>query len=138
MNRDLVFCREYDYPPASVWQALTDAQALSEWMMPNDFKPVVGHKFQFRTNPKPGFDGVTHCKVIEVDPPKTLAYTFTGGGLDTLVRFRLQATATGTILHIAHTGFSGVRAVLISYLMQMGISVMYDKQLPAVLKKLCA
>jgi len=39
--------------------------------MPNDFKPVVGHAFTFRTEPvsQHGFDGVVHCEVLDLEPP---------------------------------------------------------------------
>jgi uncharacterized protein YndB with AHSA1/START domain len=36
-------------PPGRVWQALTDSALLARWLMPNDFKPVIGHAFTFRT-----------------------------------------------------------------------------------------
>jgi uncharacterized protein YndB with AHSA1/START domain len=136
MKRDLIFHRDYRYSPEQVWQALTDPKAIAEWLMDNDFKPIVGHKFQFRTKPNPGFDGVTHCEVLEVDPPKSLAYTFTGGGLDTVVRYRLEKIETGTRLYIEHTGFEGIKAVLISFLMQMGVNSIYEKKLPSLLQRL--
>ena len=30
-----------------VWKALTDSDILAKWIWKNDFKPVVGEKFQF-------------------------------------------------------------------------------------------
>lgn len=30
----------------------------------NDFEPRIGHRFQFRTEPAPGFDGVVNCEVL--------------------------------------------------------------------------
>jgi uncharacterized protein YndB with AHSA1/START domain len=50
----------YPHPPERVWQAITDPRALEAWLMPNDFRPVVGHTFTFRTDPAPGFDGIVH------------------------------------------------------------------------------
>ncbi len=52
-------------PAEQVWRALTDPDLLARWLMPNDFKPVVGHLFTFRTEPVPqhGFDGIVHCQV---------------------------------------------------------------------------
>lgn len=136
MKRDLIFSRDFHHPPERVWKALTDPKAISEWLMDNNFKPEVGHEFELRTKPKPGFDGITHCKVLEVDPPNTLVYTFCGGGLDTVVRYRLEKTDFGTKLHVEHTGFKGLKAVLISFLLQMGVKKIYGKLLPAVLVKL--
>jgi uncharacterized protein YndB with AHSA1/START domain len=42
------------HPPARVWRALTDPDLLARWLMPNDFRPEVGHTFTFRTDPRPG------------------------------------------------------------------------------------
>lgn len=48
------------HPPAKVWRALVDPDLLARWLMPNDFKPVVGHRFTFTAEPIPatGFSGV--------------------------------------------------------------------------------
>ena len=39
---------EIPHPPAKVWRALTETDLLSEWIMPNDMKLEVGHKFTFK------------------------------------------------------------------------------------------
>lgn len=101
----------YPHPVARVWRALTDPAALAEWLMPNDFAPVLGHRFTFRTQPvPPHFDGVVHCEVVELVPEKSLAYTWSGmAGMDTLVRWELAAVrrdgVTGTLLVGVHSGF---------------------------------
>jgi uncharacterized protein YndB with AHSA1/START domain len=66
---------------AEVWRALTDSDALGEWMYPNDSQPRVCHRFTFHVppNPKAGFDGVVHCEVLECTPPSSLAYSWTAG-----------------------------------------------------------
>ena len=33
------------HPIERVWRALTDREALAQWLMPNDFEPVVGHSW---------------------------------------------------------------------------------------------
>jgi uncharacterized protein YndB with AHSA1/START domain len=48
MNRDLRFEVTYPHPPEKVWRALTDPQAIAQWLMKNNFEARVGHKFQFR------------------------------------------------------------------------------------------
>lgn len=95
------------YPPERVWRALTDQDELARWLMPNDFAPVLGHHFTFRTNPMPalGFDGICHCEVTTLEPPHLLAYTWIGGALDTLVTFRLEPEGDGTRLFFEHSGF---------------------------------
>ncbi len=88
--------------------------------MPNDFQGRVGHKFQFRTKPGPGFDGIVDCEVIELVEPERLAFTWKGGGLNTVVTFTLTPDANGTRLELEHTGFEGVRAVLVSFILGRG------------------
>ena len=41
------------HPPARVWKALTGPVLLAKWLMPNDFRPVAGHRFTFLTDPRP-------------------------------------------------------------------------------------
>jgi uncharacterized protein YndB with AHSA1/START domain len=131
MKRDIRFDTVYPHSPERVWRALTDSAAMADWLMPNDFQPRLGHKFQFRTKPAPGFDGIVNCEVVELDPPRTLAYTWRGGGIDTLVRFVLEPAPEGTRLKFEHTGFRGARAVMVSFIMGSGwTSKILPKQLP--------
>jgi uncharacterized protein YndB with AHSA1/START domain len=94
-------------PVQRVWQALTDPDLLARWLMPNDFKPVIGHQFTFRTEPVPqhGFDGIVHCQALALDPPQLLRISWRGGTLDTTVTWRLVPEGTGTRLLITHDGF---------------------------------
>ena len=103
---------EYELPhaPEKVWRALTDAKLLGAWLMSNDIRPVVGHRFTFKAQPMPGWDGTVHCEVLEADAPKKLRYTWVGGSdanrIDTVVTWTLAATSTGTKLTLDHSGFS--------------------------------
>jgi uncharacterized protein YndB with AHSA1/START domain len=136
MKRDLRFENIYPYPPERVWRALTDPAAIADWLMPNNFEPRLGHKFQFKTQPRPGFDGIVNCEVQEIDPPRQLAYSWRGGGIDTQVRFRLEPIAEGTRLTLEHTGFEGARALLVSYIMGSGWgSKILKEQLPAAIER---
>ena len=94
-------------PPDQVWHALTDPDQLARWLMPNDFQPAVGHQFTFRTEPVPrhGFDGIVHCQVLDLDPPRLLRFSWRGGRLDTVVSWRLVPEGAGTRLLITHDGF---------------------------------
>lgn len=120
MTRDLHFERTYPHPPELVWAALTTAEALSEWLMPNDFQPVVGHRFQFRTKPAPGFDGTVQCEVLELVPPKRLVFTWAGGGIDTRLIWTLEPVAGGTRLTLDHKGFQGLRGMMVSAILGKG------------------
>lgn len=95
------------HPPARVWRALTDPELLARWLMPNDFQPVPGHRFTFRTDPRPeaGFDGVVHCQVLAVEPPRLLRISWRGGRLDTTVTWTLVPEGSGTRLLVEHDGF---------------------------------
>ncbi|HKD00817.1 MAG TPA: SRPBCC domain-containing protein [Terriglobales bacterium] len=74
MKNDLRFEAVYPYSPERVWRALTDPVELGQWLMPNDFEARLGHKFQFKTRPVPGFDGIVNCEVTELDVPRRLEY----------------------------------------------------------------
>ncbi len=102
---------EYDlpHPPEKVWRALTEPKLLAAWLMENDIRPEVGHRFTMRAQPMPGWDGVVRCEVLEVDAPKRLRYTWVGGSeaqrLDTVVTWTLTKTPSGTRLLLEHAGF---------------------------------
>lgn len=109
MARSIKFTKTYHHPVEKVWQALTDKNAMSEWLMPCDIEAVVGNKFQFRTKPYPGFDGIVNCEVVKVEKNKELSFTWSGGSLEnTLVTFKLEADSDMTILHFEHSGFEGL------------------------------
>jgi hypothetical protein len=41
-TRSIVIEREMPHPPEKIWRALTQAPLIEEWLMKNDFQPVVG------------------------------------------------------------------------------------------------
>lgn len=95
------------HPPARVWAALTDPEKVARWLMPNDFRLAVGHRFTFRTDPRPGFDGVVHCEVLAFEIEKMLRISWVSmGRLDTTVTWRLEAEGKGTRLFLDHEGFA--------------------------------
>jgi uncharacterized protein YndB with AHSA1/START domain len=100
---------EFDLPhaPTKVWRALTDAGLLSEWLLPVKEIPLVpGATFTFTTQPNPDWDGVVHCRILEVDPPNRLRYAWVvGDDLNTVVTFTLTPTAAGTHLLLVQSGF---------------------------------
>jgi len=137
MKRTLRKTIVYPHPIDRVWRALTHRDALAQWLMPNDFEPVVGHQFQFRTDPAPGFDGVVHCRVLDLDEPRLLRISWRGGPVDTVVTWRLEHAGDGrTRLEFEHAGFDGLRAILVSFILGSGWPRMYEKFLPEVLEQL--
>ncbi len=57
--------REIPFPPEKIWRALTQPHLIEEWLMKNDFKPVVGHSFNLRAD-----WGAVDCRVLSVEPNK--------------------------------------------------------------------
>ena len=109
MKKSITLTRTYDVSVAKLWRALTSAEALSIWLMPTDFEPVLGHRFTFQTKPSPGFDGVVRCEVLELDPERKLSFSWSGGSLkDTIVTFNLTPYGNRTQLHFEHRGFEGI------------------------------
>ncbi len=47
-TRSVVIEREIPHPPEKLWRALTQPHLIAEWLMKNDFEPVVGHRFNLR------------------------------------------------------------------------------------------
>src|ERR1700674_2137794 len=74
-TRSIIVERNMPFPPERIWRALTQPHLIEEWLMKSDFKPVVGHRFNLRRNPKPDLNIVVDCQVLEIDPNKTLTYT---------------------------------------------------------------
>lgn len=98
------------HSPARVWRALTDPGLLGRWLMPNDFVPVVGHRFTFQARPMPAlrFDGVVHCEVLAIEPERLLRISWVGGGenrLSSTVTWLLRPEGAGTRLFLEHAGF---------------------------------
>ena len=104
-TRSVIVEREMPHPPEKIWRALTQPHLLEEWLMKNDFKPAVGHRFSFRVDPQPGWSGVIDCEVRVVEPNRTLSYSWGTLGLDSAVTFTLTPTSTGTHLRVEQVGF---------------------------------
>ena len=92
--------REIPYPPEKIWRALTQPHLIQEWLMQNDFKPVVDHRFNFRAD-----WGAVDCQVLAVEPNKTLSYTWAAYDLKSVVTWTLTPTTTGTRLRMEQSGF---------------------------------
>jgi uncharacterized protein YndB with AHSA1/START domain len=99
-TRSVVVEREMPFPPEKIWRALTQPHLIEEWLMKNDFKPVVDHPFTLR-----GDWGSVDCQVLAVEPNKTLSYTWGAMGLGSVVTWTLTPTSTGTHLRMEQSGF---------------------------------
>ena len=105
--RSVVVEREFAFPPEKLWRALTQPHLIEEWLMKNDFKPVVGHHFNLRGE----WGGVLDCKVLAIEPNKALSYTWdfahddAAYNMKSVVTFTLTPTRTGTLMRMEQAGF---------------------------------
>lgn len=136
MENNIVHRHFFQHSPEAVWEFLTDPELLGQWLMKNDFRPVAGHRFQFHTKSRPGFDGTVYCEVLEVKPFEKLSYSWKGGPgkgritLDSVVTWTLTSQAGGTELLLEHTGFKGFRMYISYLVMNKGWSLIVKKRLP--------
>jgi len=106
-TRSVVVEREIAHPPEKIWRALTQPHLIAEWLMKNDFMPIVRHRFTLRGD----WGGVLDCEVLAIEPNNMLSYTwnFTHDDaafeLKSVVTFTLTPTRTGTLLRMEQVGF---------------------------------
>ena len=99
-TRSVIVEREVSFPPEKIWRALTQPHLIEEWLMKNDFKPVMDHRFKLTAD-----WGAVECQVLEVEPHKTLSYTWAAYGLESVVTWTLIPTGKGTRLRMEQMGF---------------------------------
>src|SRR5204862_4385954 len=56
------FERELPHPPEKVWRALTEPRLIEQWLMKNDFQPIVGHRFKLTAD-----WGTVECEVRAIE-----------------------------------------------------------------------
>jgi uncharacterized protein YndB with AHSA1/START domain len=102
------------HPPEKIWRALTESSLIGQWLMQNDFQPVVGHRFTFEAQPIGDWNGIVDCEVLEVSPPSRLRYSWRGGStknaamgsaLDSVVTWSLTPVDGGTLVRMVQDGF---------------------------------
>jgi uncharacterized protein YndB with AHSA1/START domain len=99
--------RDLPFPPEKVWRALTQPHLIEEWLMKNDFKAVVGHRFNLRGD----WGGVLDCEVLAIEEHKALSYTWdfahddAAYNLRSVVTLTLTPTGRGTHLRMEQSGF---------------------------------
>ena len=106
-TRSVVVERDFPHLSEKLWRALTQPHLIEEWLMKNDFLPLVGHRFNLRGD----WGGVLDCEVLEVEPNRTLSYTWNfvhddaAFNLRSVVTFTLTPTSMGTHLRVEQSGF---------------------------------
>jgi uncharacterized protein YndB with AHSA1/START domain len=99
-TRAVVVERELPHAPEKIWRALTEPHLIAEWLMKNDFKPLVDHRFTLR-----GDWGAVHCRILTLEPNRVLAYKWDAMGLESVVTWTLTPTGAGTQLRMEQSGF---------------------------------
>ena len=113
--RDIVLDDVFPHAPETIWKTLTSAQLIARWLMPpTGFEAEEGKTFTFQTTPGGHWDGVIHCRVLEVVAFRRLVYAWKGGDvrntgygapLDTVVTWSLTPVEAGTRIQLVHAGF---------------------------------
>lgn len=92
--------REVAHAPEKIWRALTQPHLIEEWLMKNDFRPEMGHRFALSAD-----WGAVDCQVQSVESERTLSYTWDTKDLRSVVTWTLRPTRTGTHLRMEQIGF---------------------------------
>lgn len=120
MSLSLTLDFEYKTSIDKLWSALTDSSKLAKWVanihtgqpMENNFEPVVGHRFHFRTEPSEYWDGIIEGEVLVVEAPNRVSYTWASGNEKHTVTWTLQDLGEGKVnLHLEQTGFANVHGL---------------------------
>jgi len=99
-TQSVVVERDMPYPPDKVWRILTQPYLIEEWLIRNDFKAVVGHRFNL------DFEwGSVDCEVRAIEPQRTLSYTWNSCELESIVTWTLTPIDTGIRLRMEQAGF---------------------------------
>ncbi|MEU5124598.1 SRPBCC family protein [Streptomyces mobaraensis] len=101
------------HPPDKVWRALTEPELLAQWMMPGDFRLVVGHRYTMTAMAMPGtgFSGTIRAEVLAFEPERMLRVGWrdadpdSRSGADWTITWTLEGEGRGTRLFLVHEGF---------------------------------
>ncbi len=131
---------EYPHPIDLVWKAITQGEAVSEWLMPtSDFRAEVGAKFRFTQPATARWSGIVEGEILAVEPPHRLVYSWNGGFPSTATFVLRETESGGTRVRFEMAGFEaagdfgdGARKGADYFWGQKALSV----TLPAVLERL--
>lgn len=110
---------ELKAPVSRVWRALTDAQEFGEWFGVKMEGPFVVGKTARGRITYPGYEHLVMEVVVQkIEAEKFFSYTWHPYAVDakkdysketpTLVEFRLEKTASGTLLRVTESGFDKI------------------------------
>ncbi|MFD1433430.1 SRPBCC domain-containing protein [Kroppenstedtia eburnea] len=95
----------FDAPIQKVWEAVSTAEGIASWFMPNDFQPEPGYEFHIQSQ-----FGPSPCKVLELDPPHRLSFAWDEFGW--VVTFELKEREGKTEFTLTHAGWKPADEIL--------------------------
>lgn len=106
-------------PVSRVWRALTDHREFGEWFGVKLEAPFVPGQSSQGQITYPGYEHLRLQVVVQkMEPERLFSFTWHPAAIDpqvdysketpTLVEFRLEKTATGTVLQVVESGFDKV------------------------------
>lgn len=112
---------ELNAPVPRVWRALADHREFGAWFGVDIEAPLQPGRLAVGKITHPGYEHLTWRATIQkMEPEHLFSFTWHPYGIDpdvdysvetpTLVEFRLQPTASGTLLHITESGFDTIPA----------------------------
>jgi uncharacterized protein YndB with AHSA1/START domain len=119
---------EVSAPPDRVFQALITREQALQWGTSDAFQVIrwemearVGGSWRFVSKEKGSareFDH--HGKVVEIDPPRVLAYTWFANwhsdlAHETRVRWELTPSSRGTLVKVTHSGLAKLPEACTAY-----------------------
>jgi len=130
------------YSIEKVWQALTEHQLMSQWLMETDFKPEVGYQFRFKGKENKFWRGYIECKVVNIEPLKSIQFTWQNAEKQTptLITYELAKTDNGTSIHATNDGFDNTYGPFSGFfyrtMIKAGMKKEFSGKLPKVLAKI--
>ena len=108
-------------PVARVWRALTDYREFGEWFLVKIDGPFVPGEISRGHITHPGYEHLQWEAVVKaMEPERLFSFTWHPYAIDpkvdysaepqTLVEFRLEKTASGTLLVVTESGFDKIPA----------------------------
>jgi uncharacterized protein YndB with AHSA1/START domain len=110
---------EIKAPVSRVWRALTDYREFGEWFRVKLDGPFVPGQVSRGHITYPGYEHVRWEAVVQaIEPERLFSFTWHPYAVDpntdyskeapTLVEFRLEETASGTLLRVTESGFDKI------------------------------
>jgi uncharacterized protein YndB with AHSA1/START domain len=110
---------ELKAPVERVWRALTDYKEFGQWFRVNLERPFAPGQVARGTITHPGYEHVVWQAVVQkMEPERLFSFTWHPYAIDptqdysketpTLIEFRLEKTASGTLLLLTESGFDKI------------------------------